>query len=66
MDFEIPEALIHPLLAMIETGTPLARQLQQHGVCHGNMLVSSKLFDAQALTSLYTLSKTQNERNRSH
>ncbi|SCB27151.1 ATP-binding protein [Cupriavidus alkaliphilus] len=62
MDFEIPEALIHPLLAMIETGSPLARQLQQHGVCHGNMLVSSKLFDAHALSSLYTLSKTQNER----
>ncbi|EYS85194.1 ATPase AAA [Cupriavidus sp. SK-4] len=62
MDFEIPEALIHPLLAMIETGSPLARQLQEHGVCHGNMLVSSKLFDAQSLNSLYTLSKTQNER----
>ncbi|AEI81312.1 AAA ATPase [Cupriavidus necator N-1] len=62
MDFEIPEALIHPLLAMIETGSRLARQLQEHGVCHGNMLVSSKLFDAQSLSSLYTLSKTQNER----
>ncbi|WP_317924556.1 MULTISPECIES: ATP-binding protein [unclassified Cupriavidus] len=62
MDFEIPEALIHPLLAMIGTGTPLARQLQEHGVCHGDMLVSSKLFDAQALNSLYTLSKSQNQR----
>ncbi|MEM5431772.1 ATP-binding protein [Cupriavidus oxalaticus] len=62
MDFEIPEALIHPLLAMIGTGTPLARQLQEHGVCHGDMMVSSRLFDAQALNSLYTLSKSQDQR----
>ncbi|MFJ4290713.1 AAA family ATPase [Cupriavidus sp. NPDC089707] len=62
MDFEIPEALIHPLLAMIGTGTPLARQLQEHGVCHGDIMVSSKLFDPQALNSLYTLSKSRNQR----
>ena len=62
MDFEIPEAMIHPLLGMIETGSPLAKQLNQHGVCHGNMIVSSKLFDAKSLNTLYALSKTQNER----
>jgi ATPase family associated with various cellular activities (AAA) len=62
MDFEIPEALIHPLLGMIETGSPLARQLNEHGVCHGNMVVSSKLFDAKSLNTLYLLSKTSNER----
>jgi ATPase family associated with various cellular activities (AAA) len=62
MDFEIPESLIHPLLGMIETGSPLARQLKEHGVCHGNMIVSSKLFDAGSLNTLYMLSKTQNER----
>jgi hypothetical protein len=62
MDFEIPESLIHPLLAMIETGSPLARQLNEHGDCHGNMLVSSKLFDAKSLNTLYSLSKSQNER----
>jgi hypothetical protein len=62
MDFEIPESLIHPLLAMIETGSPLARQLNEYGDCHGNMLVSSKLFDAKSLNTLYSLSKSQNER----
>ncbi|AGW94987.1 MULTISPECIES: AAA family ATPase [Cupriavidus] len=62
MDFEIPQALVDPLLALIETGSPLAKQLQEHGVCHGDMLVSSKLFDAHALNSLYTLSKSQNQR----
>jgi hypothetical protein len=62
MDFEIPEALIHPLLGMIGTGSPLATQLQAHGICHGNMIVSSKLFDAQSLNSLYMLSKTQGDR----
>ncbi|CAG9187146.1 ATP-binding protein [Cupriavidus pinatubonensis] len=62
MNFEIPQSLIHPLLALIEVESPLARQLREHGVCHGNMVVSARLFDAQSLSSLYTLSKAQNER----
>ena len=62
MDFEIPESLVHPLLAMIESGSPLARQLNQHGACHGSMVVSSKLFDSRALNTLYSLSKANNER----
>lgn len=62
MNFEIPQSLIHPLLAMIEAESPLARQLREHGICHGSMLVSARLFDAQSLGSLYTLSKAQNER----
>jgi hypothetical protein len=62
MDFEIPEPLIHALLGVIESGSPLAKQLNEHGVCHGNMIVSSRLFDADALNTLYSLSKTRNER----
>jgi len=62
MDFEIPESLVHPLLAMIESESTLARQLNEHGVCHGKMLVSSKLFDAKSLNALYSLSKANNER----
>ena len=62
MDFEIPESLVHPLLAMIESESPLARQLNEQGVCHGNMLVSSKLFDSKSLNTLYSLSKANNER----
>jgi ATPase family associated with various cellular activities (AAA) len=61
MDFEIPESLVHPLLAMIESESPLARQLNAHGVCHGKMLVSSKLFDSKSLNTLYSLSKANNE-----
>ena len=62
MDFEIPESLIHPLPGMLETESPLAARLKEHGVCHGNMNVSGKLFDARSLNTLYSLSKTQNER----
>jgi hypothetical protein len=62
MDFEIPEPLVHALLGVIESGSPLARQLNEHGVCHGNMIVSSKLFDASSLNTLYSLSKARNER----
>ncbi|QET04774.1 MULTISPECIES: ATP-binding protein [Cupriavidus] len=62
MNFEIPQSLIHPLLALIEAESPLARQLREHGLCHGSMSVSARLFDAQSLNSLYALSKSQNER----
>jgi hypothetical protein len=62
MDFEIPESLIHALLGVIESASPLAKQLNEHGVCHGNMIVSSKLFDSKSLNTLYSLSKARNER----
>ena len=62
MNFEIPQSLIHPLLAMVDADSPLARQLKEHGICHGSMSVSARLFDAQSLNSLYALSKAQNER----
>jgi hypothetical protein len=62
IDFEIPQSLIHPLLGMIETGSPLARRLNEHAVCHGNVIVSSRLFDAKSLNTLFSLSKSQNQR----
>jgi hypothetical protein len=62
MDFEIPESLVGVLLGMIPAESPLARRLGEHGVCHGSMVVSSKLFDATALNTLYTLCKSSNER----
>jgi hypothetical protein len=61
MDFEIPESLVHALLGTIESGSPLARQLNEHGLCHGSMTVSSKLFDGKSLNTLYSLSKAQDE-----
>jgi hypothetical protein len=62
MDFEIPESLIHALLGTIESESPLAKQLNEHGVCHGNVIVSSRLFDGKSLNTLYSLSKAQDER----
>lgn len=62
MDFEIPESLVNVLLEMIDAESPLARQLAEHGVCHGSMVVSSTLFDAKALNTLYSLCKAQDER----
>lgn len=63
MDFEIPESLVNVLLGMIEADSPLAKRLAEHGVCHGRMIVSSKLFDAKSMNALYTLSKAQDERS---
>jgi hypothetical protein len=62
MDFEIPEPLVRALHGMLEPGSSLAKQLSEHGICHGNMVVSSKLFDGHALNTLYSLSKEQDER----
>jgi hypothetical protein len=62
MDFDIPESLIPPLLGMIDAASPLAQQLNEHGACHGSLIVPSKLFDAKALDTLYSLSKANNER----
>lgn len=62
MDFEIPESLVTVLLGMIEANSPLAKRLNEHGVCHGKMLVPSRLFDAAALNTLYDLCKAQDER----
>ena len=62
MDFEIPESLVNVLLEMIDAESPLAKQLAEHGVCHGSMVVSSTLFDAKALNTLYSLCKAQDER----
>lgn len=62
MDFEIPEPLVNVLLGMIEPKSPLAKRLTEHGVCHGNMVVPSALFDSKALNILYDLCKAQDER----
>ncbi|RBA25384.1 AAA family ATPase [Herminiimonas fonticola] len=62
MDFEIPESLVTVLLGMIEVNSPLAKRLNEHGVCHGKMVVPSHLFDAAALNTLYDLCKAQDER----
>lgn len=62
MDFEIPESMVNVLLEMIESESPLAKRLSEHGVCHGRMIVNSKLFDAKAMNTLYTLCKAQDDR----
>jgi hypothetical protein len=62
MDFEIPESMVNVLLEMIESESPLAKRLSEHGVCHGRMIVNSKLFDAKAMNTLYSLCKAQDDR----
>ena len=54
MDFEIPESMVNVLLEMIESESPLAKRLSEHGVCHGRMIVNSKLFDAKAMNTSST------------
>lgn len=62
MDFEISEALATQLLGMIKPDSPLARRLAEHGICHGKMIVASKLFDGASLNLLYGLCKAAGER----
>ena len=62
MNFELPESLVTALLDTIDAESPLAKRLAEQSVCHGRMLVSSKLFDGPSLNALYSLSKTHDER----
>ncbi|RXZ36314.1 AAA family ATPase [Oxalobacteraceae bacterium CAVE-383] len=62
MNFEIPEPLVNALLESIDAQSPLAKKLHEQSICHGRMLVSSKLFDGQSLNTLFSLSKTHDER----
>jgi hypothetical protein len=62
MNFEIPELLVKELREMIDPETPLAKRLVEQSICHGTMVVSSKLFDGKSLNALYSLSKTHDER----
>jgi hypothetical protein len=62
MNFEIPELLVSALLEMIGPETPLAKRLAEQSICHGRMIVSSKLFDGPSLNALFTLSKQHDER----
>lgn len=62
MEFEIPESLATVLAGLIRADSPLAQRLNEHGVCHGKTVVSSQLFDAAALNTLYGLCKAADER----
>ena len=52
MDFEIPQTLANLLLDRIARDSALARQLGEHGAMRGRTIVSSALFDDDALGAL--------------
>lgn len=62
MDFELPDAIARKLLGKIEQDSPLAKQLDENRNRHGRIVVSSKLFDGNALNTLYDLCKAAEER----
>ena len=62
MEFEIPETLANTLLGMIDEDTLLAKRLSEYGLSRGKRVVSSRLFDATSLNTLYGLCRTADER----
>jgi hypothetical protein len=62
MDFEISEKLANRLLNEIDKDSELGRQLADRCVLYGKMILSSKLFDAEALDTLYDLCKADGDR----
>ena len=62
MEFEIPETLANTLLGMIDEDTLLAKRLSEYGLSRGKRVVSSRLFDAASLNTLYGLCRTADER----
>lgn len=62
MDFELPEKLAGRLLSEIDKGSLLAKQLAEHRAMYGRVILSSKLFDGEALDVLYELCKADGDR----
>ncbi|HTH95640.1 MAG TPA: AAA family ATPase [Rhodocyclaceae bacterium] len=62
MDLEITDALAGKLLGKIEENCALAKQLAEHRNRRGRIVVSSKLFNGDALNTLYDLCKAADER----
>lgn len=63
MDFEVSEKLASKLLEQIDEESVLGERLREHHMFNGKMIVSSRLFDAEALNSFYELCKTEGERS---
>lgn len=62
MDFELPDPMVRELLGKIAQDTPLAKHLGEHQSSRGRVLVSARLFDAEALNTLYTMCRNSDER----
>lgn len=63
MEFEIPENMALELLDRLEKGSPLEQKMSEQGICHGSMVVPSRLFDGYALNVLYGLAKVDGPRS---
>ncbi len=62
MEFEIPENMARELLSRLEKGSPLEQKMSAQGICHGRMIVPSRLFDGYALNALYGMVKAEGPR----
>ena len=62
MDLEISDVLAGKLLSKIDAGSVLGKQLSEHRNSKGRIVLSSKVFDGEALNALYNLSREHDER----
>lgn len=67
MDFDLPDLMVRELLGKIGPDTPLAKQLGEYvGESRpgrgSRYMVPARLFDAEALNTLYTMSRNCDER----
>ena len=62
MDFELPDPMVRELLGKIEQDSPLAKHLGEYQPGRGRVLVAARLFDAESLNTLYTMSRNNDER----
>ena len=62
MDFELPDLMVRELLGKIAQDSPLAKHLGEYQPGRGRVLVSARLFDAESLNTLYTMSRNNDER----
>ena len=62
MDFELPDPMVRELLGKVAQDSPLAKHLGEYQPGRGRTLVSARLFDAESLNTLYTMSRNNDER----
>jgi hypothetical protein len=61
MDLELPEKLVSHLLQHTDPHAPIRKQLEQHAVLHGRMIVASRQLDDVTIDLLYELCQLHKE-----
>lgn len=63
MDFELPDGVVRELLDRVASDSPLSQHLREAGAVRGRTVVGSRMFDGDALNTLYEIARNSGERS---